>query len=115
MPAGTDVAAANGVLAQRAARIWRHCRMRRRTIAANPHAHTVKTIGAIHCGCAAAASIGVGSTHIAANGALKSRTSADATNDLIGAGACCHSRSPPAAANAANGSRNLTDAASQRP
>ena len=115
MPAGTGVAAANGVLARTAARISRHCRTRRSTIAANPQAHTAKSNGAIHCGCAAAVTIVVGSTHIAANGALKSRTPGDATTDLIGAGACCHSRSPPAAANVANGTRNLTDAASQRP
>ena len=79
MPAGTGVVAANGVLARTAARISRHCRTRRSTIAANPQSPHRKSNGAIHCGCAAAVTIGVGSSHIAANGALKSRTPGDAT------------------------------------
>jgi hypothetical protein len=108
-------AAANGVLARTAARISRHCRTRRTTIAVNPQAHTVKRTAAIHVGGAAAATVGAWSNHIAANGALKSRTLADATTDLIGAGACCHWTKLPTAAHAENGTRNFTDAASQRP
>src|SRR5688500_7006058 len=113
MSAGTAVADGQGALAPTAARIPRHCFTRRKTIAANPQAHTVKRSGAIHCGCATAVTIVVGSNHSSANGALKSRAAGDATNDLIGAGACGHWTRLPSAASAANGTRNFTEAPNQ--
>src|SRR5687767_3188153 len=97
-----------------AARIWRHCLARLSTIAAHPHSQTPKSSGAIHWNCAGAVTIVAGSRAIAANGALKSRAAGDATNDLIGAGACGHWTRLPTAANAANGTRNLTDATNHR-
>src|SRR5688572_4186994 len=115
IPAGRGVADSHGVLAPTAARLLRHSVTRLNVIAANPQNQTAKSTGAIHAGCAAAETVVVGSNQIAANGALKSRAAGDATTALIGTGACCHSRSPPAAANVANGTRNLAEATNHRP
>ena len=112
---GTGIVVSNGVLALTAARISRHCFTRLSVNAANPQSQTPTSNGAIHWNCPDTPTIAGGSSTVSANCELKSRTPGDATTDLNAAGACCHSRSPPAAANAANGTRNLTDAASQRP
>src|SRR4051812_22267145 len=107
------VVPSQAVLARTALRIRRHPCNRLKAIAANPHSHTPANDSAIQSGPAVAVAMTPVWGDNAANGALKSRTPADATTDLIRAGACRHSTNPPAAANSANGTRNLIDAASQ--
>src|SRR5687768_5189579 len=109
MPAGTGAADFHVRLTPTAARISRHCFTRLSAIATNPQSQTPRSNGAIHCHGPATATMAVGSSGISRNGALKSRAAGDATTDLIGAGACCHWTRLPTAANAAKGTRNLTE------
>src|SRR5678816_3781674 len=115
MPDGMGVAASQGALMRMAARIRRHPFTRLMAMAAHPHIHRAKSDGTIQPASGLVTADAEARSDISANGSLSSRMIGDVITDATGAGACCHSRRPPAAVSAANGTRNLAEATNHRP